>query len=294
MWTADIIPGVSWGTIAFITGIYDRLIWAIHRLDKRAVHLLVTGQLTTLRTYVNGTFLLILFVGIGIAIVSLTKLVSLLLISFTTYVYSFFFGLILASVRAVAKIEKISFIKQLLPISIGVILGRLITHAEISQRPHTAPTIFVSGMIASMAMILPGISWSYILLILGKYEFILSQVNLVTDVLKHLSQEIVQASINLGTFFIWVVAGLLVFSRFLHFLLDHQRTITISLLLWCMLGTLPLLLPSNILFYPVTQLTSILICIIAGALVVLMITHVAHTQHTPHWDSVSKKKEPNS
>ena len=226
MGTADIVPGVSGGTMAFILGIYERLVDAIHTIGKPAFwKQVLRGQIVAAIKSVPWGFLIPLGCGILLAIFSLSHLLEGLLHSHPAYLWSFFFGLVLASIHLVYQritTKNGSTIGSLL---LGTSFAYLIVGIVPTQTPEAAWFLVLSGAIASCAMILPGISGSFILVILGKYEFVLNAVNQ-----RELSTI---ALIGVGA-----VAGLLLFSDLLHFLLRKYHDLTIAFLTGLMIGSL--------------------------------------------------------
>lgn len=174
MGAADVVPGVSGGTIAFITGIYEELIFSIRNFPK-ALPILFTKGPVPFWKYANATFLLTLMLGILFSVVSLARVITYLLNTYPVIIWSFFFGLILASTVFVIKKIRINIPTALFFLS-GASLAYYITIAAPVQTPESMGFVFLSGFIAICAMILPGISGSFILLLLGKYDFILHAV----------------------------------------------------------------------------------------------------------------------
>ena len=234
MGTADIIPGVSGGTMALITGIYHQLLQAIKSVDTRmAAKLLrfdIKGALATLHL----RFLLALFLGIGAAIVSLARLVNHLLHAHPVFIWSLFFGLIAASVIVVSRYVTKWSPKTGASFCVGGVLAWLIVNAVPVSTPETAGFIFFSGLVAICAMILPGISGAFILLILGKYEFI-------TGCLKN--PFLAENFITIVIFCAGCFVGLMGFARFLNLLLDRWHNLTIAFLTGLMAGSLPRIWP---------------------------------------------------
>ena len=225
MGAADVVPGVSGGTIAFITGIYDDLLEALKNAGGPAWLELKKGGIPAFWTSIKGTFLSFLFGGIAISIVSLAKLIHFLLNTYPLLVWSFFFGLILASAWLVAKsVDKWS-LKNIISLLLGAVIAYLITLGTPAETPEGSLYIFGAGAIAICAMILPGISGSFILLLLGKYEFILSAV-------KSFNLQVI------ALFGAGCVIGLLSFSSLLSFLLKKYHGVTVSILTGFMLGAL--------------------------------------------------------
>jgi len=223
MGCADLIPGVSGGTIALITGIYEELINSIKSVDGEALKLVVRLRLRDVWKHVNGTFLLHVFGGMLLSIFTLSRLISFLLENHPIPLWSFFFGLILIS--AFYVMPQRSSIISLLFIAIGAVAAYTITSLSPSETSEQLWFIFISGAIAICAMILPGISGSFILILLAKYEFILNAAK---------SFEIKTILI----FGVGCVVGLLSFSKMIHWLLQNHKPVTMSALAGFMLGSL--------------------------------------------------------
>jgi putative membrane protein len=185
MGAANIIPGVSGGTIALITGIYERLISALHNFDYHAVKLFLKFKFKKLYEKVDGGFLALILLGVVVSTFTLAKLMKYLLEYHETLLLAFFFGLILASIIIVMKRVKNWNVLIFFWFIIGAITAYLITSSKSMNTPDTALYIFLSGFIAIIAMILPGISGSYILLILGKYKFAIELVSSITSYFKN-------------------------------------------------------------------------------------------------------------
>lgn len=225
MGSADVVPGVSGGTIALITGIYEELIRSIRSFDTTALSLLFKKDLKGVWNHVNGWFLLVLFAGIATAILSLSKIIVYLLLHHPQLLWSFFFGLIAASAIMVSKHIKIWTRYGVLSAIIGAILGYSITIAIPVNTPETLWFIFLSGAIAICAMILPGISGSFILLLLGKYQYVLAA-------LKNVQLDVIIV------FSAGAAVGLISFSHLLNRMLEKFHDVTVALLIGVMIGSL--------------------------------------------------------
>ncbi|MGB6035830.1 MAG: DUF368 domain-containing protein, partial [Cryomorphaceae bacterium] len=177
MGAADVVPGVSGGTIAFITGIYEELIDTINRVNFVTLQILFKEGIKPFWKALNGNFLIGLFAGIFFSIISLAKLITYLLETHPIAIWSFFFGLVFASIPLVAKAVKNWSGSRYFGFAAGAIIAYLITDLPPVEDPGATWYLFVSGMIAICAMILPGISGSFILLLLGSYSTILQAVN---------------------------------------------------------------------------------------------------------------------
>jgi len=177
MGASDIIPGVSGGTIAFITGIYEELVYSIKSINLPAVKLIFSLRFKDFWKYINGNFLLIVFSGILTSVFSLSRLIEYLLIHYPVYIWSFFFGLITASSVYILRVYLKRKWQHFLTLIAGIILAYLITSVSPAETSSAYWFIFLSGAVAICAMILPGISGSFILLLMGKYQYILNAVN---------------------------------------------------------------------------------------------------------------------
>jgi putative membrane protein len=226
MGAADVVPGVSGGTIAFISGIYEELLSSISNVNLSLLKTLKTAGFKSAWKQLNGNFLLSLFVGIFISIVSLAKAIKYLLDNEPVLLWSFFFGLVLASIIYVAKqITKWSFISVLV-----LIIGAFIAYYITTLNPLVSENssllfMFLAGAIAICAMILPGISGAFILVLLGAYTPVLAAVN--DRDFKTI------AVIGLGA-----VIGLLSFSKILKWLFANYKNYTLAVLTGFIIGSL--------------------------------------------------------
>lgn len=233
MGAADVIPGVSGGTIAFIMGIYDEFVGSLASINGEAVKLLLKGRFAAFWKHINGSFLLSLVVGIGVSIIALAGLMQMLLSDFPIQTWAFFFGLIVASSMFIIRGISGWKLREGLLLVFGIILGAVICTLSPTQTPDDLWFIFLSGALAICAMVLPGISGSFILLILGKYKYIMGCISdLVAGV------NFGQNLLILGVFGCGVVIGILAFSRFLHWLLARWQKETMIVLAGFIIGSL--------------------------------------------------------
>lgn len=240
MGAADVIPGVSGGTIAFITGIYDDLLGSINAIDATAVKLFFTGKFKEFWKHINGSFLVSLFCGILISVLTLAGLMQYLLEHHPIQTWAFFFGLIVASSIFILRGIEGWNLKAVLFLIFGVFLGVTICTLSPTTTPDALWFIFLSGAIAICAMILPGISGSFILLILGKYQYIMGAISGLTS-----GQAIGESIVVLGVFAVGAVCGILAFSRFLHWLLGRFHKETLITLAGFIIGSLVKVWPWN-------------------------------------------------
>ncbi|MDD2643971.1 MAG: DUF368 domain-containing protein [Methanobacteriaceae archaeon] len=231
MGSADIVPGVSGGTIALITGIYEHLIGAISNIKFIWLKPLLHGDFHSFKTKlledIDFEFFIPLLLGIAIAFLSLAKVINFCLDVYTAYTFAFFLGLIIASAYILyTELEELN-IKSLIIVAIFTVLTFIFVGLNPIAANHSIPIIFISALIAICAMILPGISGSFVLLLLGQYQYMLTCLaNLkIADII---------------TFVLGAVIGLLGFTRVIKWLLEHYKAATISALIGIMLGTIRL------------------------------------------------------
>lgn len=225
MGAADVVPGVSGGTIAFISGIYEELLNTINSVNANAFKILFKQGIVAFWKNINANFLFVLLLGIITSILSLSKLITYLLESYPVYVWSFFFGLIAASIIYVGKQIKKWNLLIMFFLLLGAVIAWLITNAGIGIENTALWYVFICGCVAICAMILPGISGSFILVLMGTYNYILTAVKEFK-----ITVIIVFAS--------GCLLGLLSFSRLLSFLLKKYYVFTISLLTGFLVGSL--------------------------------------------------------
>lgn len=225
MGAADVVPGVSGGTIAFISGIYEELITAINHLNLEALQLLRQKRFFRLWKHINGNFLSALISGIIISVIFLAGGVKWLLENEPVLLWSFFFGLVLCSILFVARAIDRWNIATFLFLLAGVGGAYYITTLPPLSTPESFMFLFLSGALAICAMILPGISGAFILVLLGAYPTILGAINERDFAL-------------LGITALGALFGLLSFSRLLKWLFVHYKNVTLSLLTGFIIGSL--------------------------------------------------------
>jgi len=225
MGAADVVPGVSGGTIAFITGIYEELVDSIKSINISNIKILFNKGLPTFWKAINGNFLLSIIIGIGISVLSLARLLKYILENHPELIWSFFFGLIVASAIYVAKQIKVWNLGSSVSLLAGIVVAFVITEITPAETTDAWWFVFLSGAIAICAMILPGISGSFILLLLGKYAYIIGAVS----------------DLEIGILAIFLAGaliGIISFSNLLSWLLKKYHNQTIALLAGFMVGSL--------------------------------------------------------
>jgi putative membrane protein len=239
MGAADVVPGVSGGTIALITGIYQELINTISSINLDAFNILRKNGIVAAFRAINGAFLSFLILGILISVLSLAKLFHYLLDHEPVLVWSFFFGLIVASILLIGKMVKKWNINTITALITGTIISFGITIISPAHGPDALWYLFLSGMLAFISMILPGISGSFILLLLGAYQLVLGKVNGLLDGIALGDSTLLTASIiALTVFVLGGITGLLSFSRILKWMFEKYEELTLALLTGFLIGSL--------------------------------------------------------
>ena len=225
MGIANAIPGVSGGTIALITGIYEEFLNSLKSFDTEAIGFLKRGKFKELWAHVNGTFLLVLIIGIVSSIIPLATIITFILVNYPIPIWSFFFGLIMISFFSVIKEIKTWNLASFLSLVAGIAVAYYLTLVSPVDTPTDLWFIFLAGMLAISAMMLPGISGAVILLILGKYEYIITS-------LKDLNVPVIL------TFIVGCIMGVLSFSNLISWMLKKFHGPAIALLSGFMIGSL--------------------------------------------------------
>jgi putative membrane protein len=225
MGAADVVPGVSGGTIAFITGIYEELISSLSNINFQALKLLFTSGIGAFWRHINGNFFIALFMGIGISVFSLAKLLTFLLDQYPVLLWSFFFGLVIASAWVIAQTIEKWKVFEILAILAGTLLAAWISTAQVTIDGSSNAYLFMSGAIAICAMILPGISGAFILVLLGTYGVVLTAIKNVE----------IQTILIFG---LGCIVGLLSFSKLLKYLFEHFKSVVLALLTGFLIGSL--------------------------------------------------------
>jgi len=289
MGSADIIPGVSGGTMALILGIYERLLNAIRSFDRAWLADILRFRFSQALARNDLLFLLSLGFGIASAIIFFTRVIPLptLIITHPEIIYGLFFGLILASIVVLmGEVEKYG-VKEIIVTIVGIMLGLTIVNLVPVETPTAAWFIFLCGFIAISAMLLPGISGSFILLILGKYAYIinaLGEFNLVVIL----------------TFGFGALSGLVVFSRIIVWLLNHYHQATLLVIKGILIGSLWMIWPFQERVYEMVRgkerlistspvlpdafnstVAASLAFLIAGFVLVMVIHRISNRKNTP-------------
>ncbi len=244
MGAADVVPGVSGGTIAFISGVYEELLNTIKAFNLENIKSIKKDGLVSFWKKVNGTFILALFAGIASSIISLASIISGILeqegqTGEKIALWSFFFGLIVASVIYIAKQVKGWKVGEVLGLLIGGAIAYYVTIANVAENNDGTLFLFFAGALAISAMILPGISGSFILVLLGAYQPVMWMIKSAVSALKASDfGELINVGIPVGVFALGCLVGLLSFSRILSWLFKNHENITLATLTGFMIGSL--------------------------------------------------------
>ena len=228
---ANVIPGVSGGTIAFITGIYEKLINSLKSFDLTAVKLLLSFKIKDFAAHINLPFLVVLFLGVGISLVTLGKLADYLFERYDVLVWSFFFGLIAISVYQVSREVKQWSAANILLFIIGAAIAVALAYIKPASENSSFFYLFICGIVAMASMILPGLSGSFVLILMGNYQLIMLKA---------------APSLEFGILIpvvIGAVVGFLILSRGISYLLKNFHDQTISVLAGFILGSLMIIWP---------------------------------------------------
>lgn len=231
MGAANVIPGVSGGTIALVTGIFEELIDSIKSLDLKAIRLLFSGNFKEFADYINLGFLVAVFAGVGTSIFSLARVLDYLFVNYPVYIWAFFFGLILGSVYFVAKTINKWSISVVFTFLAGTFIAIAISVLHPAAENNAYWYVFVCGIVAVCSMILPGLSGSFVLILMGNYQLIM------IDAVNTLNMKVLIPLI------IGAVFGLIAFSHILSWILKKFKDQTLALLTGFILGSLAILWP---------------------------------------------------
>jgi putative membrane protein len=239
MGAADVVPGVSGGTIAFITGIYETLITTIDKLDFGLFKHIKKEGLKSAWSHYNLSFLTVLLLGIATSIISLAKLITYLLANHPVLVWAFFFGLIIASIVFIVKqIDRWNLV-AIVGLIIAAVVSYWITIVPPLAQGQPLWFLFIAGFIAIIAMILPGLSGAFILLLLGAYEIVIGSITGVIEGITGSDTSLLGTSVlQLAVFAIGAIAGLKTFSKVLRWMFDHYKNTTLAVLTGFMIGAL--------------------------------------------------------
>ena len=261
MGTSDIMPGISGGTIALITWIYEKLIRSISNIKLMFFKPLLKGNFGQFKKElfeeIDFGFFIPLGVGMAIAMVLMANVINYLLGNYAGYTYSFFAGLIIASIYILYKQLDAFNIKAILVSVIFAVLAYIFVGLNPMQAAHSLPILFISGFIAISAMLLPGISGSSLLLLLGQYEYMIDAIHKI-------------AVVDLVVFIVGAVMGFMTMSRVIKYMLEHHKQLTVATLIGIMLGSMRVPL-RQIVSVPTHLLPVCLVIAVIGMAIVIFV-----------------------
>jgi putative membrane protein len=239
MGAADLVPGVSGGTIALITGIYKELIVSINLLSLSNLKLWKQQGIKSVWKKINGPFLIAVFGGILSSILLLSRLLEWLIENHPLVLWSFFFGLLIASIIYLFRAELSFSMLNVLYVCFGAVISFLVTQLNGGANQSSLWYLFLSGFIGISAMILPGLSGAYILVVMGVYQTVLSNLRIAQDLIFNFDQtQFINTASILGVFILGILVGIKVFAKFLSWLLNHYPQRSIAVLVGLMIGAL--------------------------------------------------------
>lgn len=239
MGAADLVPGVSGGTIALITGIYKELLQSINSISLTNLKLWKQEGIKSVWKKLNGPFLLAIFGGILSSILLLTRILEWLIENHPLVLWSFFFGLLIASIIYLFRAELSFSMLNLLYVCFGAVISFMVTQLNGGANQTSLWYLFLSGFIGISAMILPGLSGAYILVVMGVYQTVLSNVRVAQDLILNFDQtQFINTASILGVFILGILVGIKVFAKFLSWLLNRYPQRSIAFLVGLMIGAL--------------------------------------------------------
>lgn len=239
MGAADLVPGVSGGTIALITGIYKELLESINSISLSNLKLWKQQGLKSVWKKINGPFLIAVFGGILSSILLLSRLLEWLIENHPLVLWSFFFGLLIASIIYLFRAELSFSMLNVLYVCFGAVISFLVTQLNGGANQSSLWYLFLSGFIGISAMILPGLSGAFILVVMGVYQTVLSNVRIAQDLIFNFDQtQFINTASILGVFILGILVGIKVFAKFLSWLLNHYPQRSIAVLVGLMIGAL--------------------------------------------------------
>ncbi|WP_242206020.1 DUF368 domain-containing protein [Aestuariivivens insulae] len=253
MGAANKVPGVSGGVVAFVAGFYEEFIYSLQKINRKAFLLLINRRYKSCFNYINGRFLLLLFLGMIVSYFSVSKLLDYLIFHYELYVWSVFFGMIIGSIYYINKDFRDWNYKTYTALTIGIILGLSISFLSPAKENDNLWFVFFCGIISVSGMTLPGFSGSFILILLGNYVLLLvDSVNALYDTFYEIlggnfsfieNHERIKMLKVLAVFTLGSVTGLVTFSHLLSYILKHYKSITLSTIIGFIIGSLGVVWP---------------------------------------------------
>ncbi len=263
MGAANKVPGVSGGVVAFVAGFYEEFIYSLQRINGRSLKLFFGGRWKSFFKYINGKFLFAIILGMLISFFSVSKLLDYLISLYPIYVWSAFFGMIIGSIYAISKHFKNWTLQAILFLITGALIGLYISFMNPMTENDNLFFVFLCGIISVSGMTLPGLSGSFILIILGNYVLLLvDSVNALFDTFKNIftgdfsfihNPERIRMLQVLGVFTTGSVVGMVGFSHIINYLLKHYKTAVIGIITGFIVGSLGVIWPWKNTLYKMTE-----------------------------------------
>ncbi len=263
MGAANKVPGVSGGVVAFVAGFYEEFIYSLQKVNSKAFKLLINGRFKSFFRYINGRFLSLLFLGMIVSYFSVSKILDFLIVHYELYVWSVFFGMIIGSIYYINKDFKEWNSRTVIALCIGIIIGVGISFLDPAKENDNLWFVFLCGIISVSGMTLPGFSGSFILILLGNYVLLLvDSVNALYDTIfdifkgdfSFINNPVRVKTLKvLGVFTLGSGAGLVTFSHILNYVLKHYKSITLSILMGFIIGSLGVVWPWKKTLYKTTE-----------------------------------------
>ena len=253
MGTANKIPGISGGLVAIAIGFYEKLIFSLKRFDKKSLNYILRFRFKDFLEYINGDFLSLILIGIVISYFSTSKILEILLNKFEIYIWSLFFGLVLGTIFHLRSIIDLKKFKNICFVLIGTLIGVALSLANPAQENDNLLFVFICGIISVSGMILPGLSGSFLLMLLGNYVLLLvDSVNALYDSINEiirgdfsnlLSQDRINYIKVLSVFTLGSITGLITLSKLLSYLLSKFNQLCNSIIFGFIIGSLGVIWP---------------------------------------------------
>ncbi len=263
MGAANKVPGVSGGVVAFVAGFYEEFIYSLQKINVKALKFLINGRFKSFFQYINGRFLSLLFLGMIVSYFSISKLLDFLIVNYELFVWSVFFGMIIGSIYYLNKDFKEWNTPTLFSLILGISIGVGISFLDPAKENDNLWFVFFCGIISVSGMTLPGLSGSFILILLGNYVLLLvDSVNALYDSMIDILSGNFNAVVEplrlkmikvLAIFTLGSVTGLVSFSHILNFVLKRYKAITISMLMGFIVGSLGVVWPWKKTIYKLSE-----------------------------------------
>jgi len=268
MGAANKVPGVSGGMVAYVAGFYEELIYSLQRVNKNAFKLLISGRIKSFHQYINGRFLLLVFAGTIFSYFSVSRLLDYFLRNYELYVWSLFFGMIIGSIYYILKDFNDWSWKNISGMALGVVIGIAISFMSPAKENDTLFFVFICGIVSVSGMTLPGLSGSFILILMGNYVLLLvDSVNelykIIVDIMSFdisfLDDAVRMRYLKIiSVFTLGSASGLVLFSHIIGFLLKRWHNMVTSVIIGFIAGSLGLVWPWKEVIYKVSEYGEVL------------------------------------